>query len=117
VRAGLSRTFGGLIGFAALLFLSLGTYLLYDAFAHPVDAQAAALIVAASAIAVGGLLLFYLFKPLKIAGMTARHSLEDSCQQKTDASSPAGSILIEQASPHKDLPYQHAYGDRSLIRP
>ena len=34
VRAGLNRTFGSLAGFAALGLLSLGIYLLADAFAH-----------------------------------------------------------------------------------
>jgi hypothetical protein len=72
VRAGLGRTFGSLIGFVALLFLSWGIYLLADAFAHPVDAQAAALIVAASAISLAVLLLFYLFKPRRIVGINHR---------------------------------------------
>lgn len=115
VRAGLTRTFGGLTAFVALLFLSLGTYLLYDAFAHPVDAQAAALIVAASAIALGALLLFYLFKPLKIAGMTPRQAFEDSRQERVVEASRA--LSVQQENPRKDLPYQRAYVDRSLIRP
>ena len=63
VRAGLGRPFGSLTGFLALVFLSWGIYLLADAFAHPVGAQAAALIVAAFAISLAVLLLFYLFKP------------------------------------------------------
>jgi len=41
VRGGLTRTFGSFAGFTALGLLSLGTYLLADAFAHPVDTQAA----------------------------------------------------------------------------
>ena len=60
VRAGLSRTFGSLAGFLALLFLSFGVYLLADAFAHPVAAGAAALIVAAFAIALAALLFLSL---------------------------------------------------------
>lgn len=63
VRGGLSRTFGSLAGFAALGLLSLGIYLLADAFAHPLDAQAAGLIVAAFAIAMAMLLLVFIFKP------------------------------------------------------
>lgn len=63
VRAGLSRTFGSLAGFTALGLLSLGIYLLADAFAHPVDAQAAGVIVAAFAIAIAMLLLVFIFKP------------------------------------------------------
>jgi len=52
VRGGLSRTFGSLAGFSALGLLPLGIYLLADAFAHPVDAEVAGLIVAAFAIAI-----------------------------------------------------------------
>lgn len=63
MRGGLSRTFGSLAAFAALGLLSLGIYLLADAFAHPVDAQAAGLIVAAFAIAMAILLLVFIFKP------------------------------------------------------
>lgn len=63
VRAGLSRTFGSLAGFTALGLLSLGIYLLADAFAHPVDAQALGVIVAAFAIAIAMLLLVFIFKP------------------------------------------------------
>ena len=54
--SGLNRTFGSLAGFAALAFLSLGIYLLADAFTHPVDAEAAGIIVAALAIALAILL-------------------------------------------------------------
>lgn len=63
VRGGLNRTFGSLAGFAALGLLSLGTYLLADAFAHPLDAGAAGVIVGAFAIAIAMLLLVFLFKP------------------------------------------------------
>lgn len=63
VRGGLTRTFGSFAGFTALGLLSLGTYLLADAFAHPVDTQAAGLMVAALAIAFAMLLLVFIFKP------------------------------------------------------
>ena len=64
-RGGLPRTFGGLVCFLAGIFLFWGIYILEDAFAHPVDAQAAALIAAAFVIALAIMLLFYLFKPRK----------------------------------------------------
>ena len=85
VRAGLSRTFGSLAGFLALLFLSFGVYLLADAFAHPVDAGAAALIVAAFAIALAALLFFYLFKPRRLGKWGPRPSVEDSALHGDDA--------------------------------
>ena len=78
VRAGLGRTFGSLAGFLALLFLSGGAYLLADAFAHPVEAQAAALIIAALAIALAAFLFFYLFKPRRLGRWGPRPSIEDT---------------------------------------
>ncbi len=117
VRAGLSRTFGSLAGFAALTFLSLGIYLLADAFAHPVDAQAAALIVAAFSIALAALLLFYLFKPQRIAGVHFQEAFENSGSDENAAGSNAATVLARRASVRKDLAYQRAYVDHSRIRP
>jgi len=71
VRAGLSRTFGSLAGFAALALLALGIYLLADVFAHPVDAQAAGLIVAAFSIALAVLLFFHRFRRAESQGNIA----------------------------------------------
>jgi hypothetical protein len=116
VRAGLGRTFGSLAGFAALALLSLGIYLLADAFAHPVDAQAAALIVAAFVIALAILLFFFLYKPRRIQEVSGHQSFEDSAVRGTDAPSPARSMTREDDL-RKDLTYQRAYVDRSRIRP
>lgn len=80
--AGLGRTFGSLISFLALLFLSWGIYLLADAFAHPIDAQAAALLVAAFAIAVAALLFFYLLKSWTSVSIARRARSEDSRVRK-----------------------------------
>jgi uncharacterized BrkB/YihY/UPF0761 family membrane protein len=63
IRAGLARTFGSLVSFAAMLFLLLGSYLLVDAFVHPLDAQAAGILTAAFSITLAAILLFYLFRP------------------------------------------------------
>lgn len=63
IRGGLARTFGSLVSFLAALFLLLGFYLLGDAFEHPVDAQAAAVLAAAFSITLAAILLFYLLKP------------------------------------------------------
>lgn len=117
VRAGLGRTFGSHAGFAALALLSLGIYLLADAFAHPVDAQAAALIVAAFAIALAILLFFFLFKPRRIQEVSGHQSFEDSAVRGTDAPSPARSMTTREDDLRKDLTYQRAYVDRSRIRP
>jgi hypothetical protein len=117
VRAGLGRTFGSLAGFAALTFLSCGIYLLADAFAHPVDAQAAGLIAAASSIALAALLLFYLFKPQKAAGLRAQPASDDSASDGGDTLSSAPSVIVRRKHSRKDLAYQRAYVDRSRIRP
>jgi hypothetical protein len=117
VRAGLGRTFGSLIGFLALLFLSWGIYLLADAFAHPVDAQAAALVVAALAISLAMLLLFYLFKPRRVVGMNHRQPLEDSATPTAEPLSRAPSVTACREDLHKDQAYQRVYVDRSRIRP
>jgi uncharacterized BrkB/YihY/UPF0761 family membrane protein len=63
IRGGLARTFGSLVSFIATLFLFLGSYLLGDAFVHPLDAQAAAVLTAAFSITLAVILLFYLLKP------------------------------------------------------
>lgn len=110
-RASLSRTFGSLAGFAALGLLSLGIYLLADAFAHPVDAGAAALIVAGFAIALAVLLFFFLFKPRKIPEMFSQQTLGDSAPRETASSSPAPSGTARQDELGEDLAYQRPYVD------
>ncbi len=71
IRGGLARTFGSLVGFLALLFLLLGFYLLGDAFAHPLDAQAAGILAAAFSITLAAILLYYLLKPRRSQRMRA----------------------------------------------
>jgi hypothetical protein len=119
VRAGLGRTFGSLIGFLALLFLSWGIYLLADAFAHPVDAQAAALLVAAFAISLAVLLLFYLFKPRRVVGMNQPQPSDDSATLTAEplsrACGPSGTARAEDL--RKDQAHQRVYVDHSRIRP
>jgi hypothetical protein len=119
VRAGLGRTFGSLTGFLALLFLSWGMYLLADAFAHPVDAQAAALLVAAFAISLAMLLLFYLFKPRRVVRMNRRQALEDPATLTAEPPSRAcgPSVTARGDDLRKDQAYQRAYVDHSRIQP
>jgi len=114
VRAGLGRTFGSLAGFLALLFLSTGVYLLTDAFANPVGAQAAALIVAAFAIALASLLFFYLFNPRRFWEGRSPLILEDPPASDNPGSS---SVTTRGRDMRKDLVYQRSYVDRSRIRP
>lgn len=86
VRAGLSRTFGSLAGFAALGLLALGVYLLANAFAHPLDAEAAGLIVAALAMAVSILLFVFISKPWNLLEVFRRRESARFAPQKTNSS-------------------------------
>ena len=115
VRAGLGRTFGSLISFVALLFLSWGIYLLEDAFAHPVDAQAAALITAAFTISLAALLLFYLLKPRRVVKTDRDQSLEDSPPPTTESLSRAPSVTASPEDLREDLADQRIYVDHSRI--
>ena len=63
IRGGLARTFGSLVIFLAVLFLCLGSYLLGDAFVHPLDAQALAVLAAALSITLSSILFYFLLKP------------------------------------------------------
>ncbi|HKV24040.1 MAG TPA: hypothetical protein VJN93_05555 [Candidatus Acidoferrum sp.] len=63
LRGGLAHTFGSLASFLAGLFLILGLYLLADAFEHPINAQAIAVLGAALSITLAAILSFYLLKP------------------------------------------------------
>jgi hypothetical protein len=115
---GLPRTFGGLAGFLAAMCLCLGIYILADLFAHPVDAQAAALIAAAFVIALAIMLLFYLFRPTKNSRKDDYHS------PRSRSNSLAKQPLLKGTSRRdrgdelrKNLAYQRVYVDPSRIRP
>lgn len=115
VRAGLSRTFGSLAGFAAVGLLSLGVYLLADAFAHPVDAQAAGIIVAACVIAMAMPLFVFVLKPRRFPEMLRRQS-KRIAQPETNV--PAGlPVAARRDPPRNDLPYQRTFIDGSDARP
>src|SRR5215468_6208754 len=115
VRAGLGRTFGSLSAFVALLFLSWGTYLLADAFAHPVDAQAAALITAAFTISLEVLLFFYLFKPRRVLKTDRDQLLVDPPISAAETRSRAPSLTVSLEDLREDLAYQRLYVDHSRI--
>lgn len=115
VRGGLSRTFGSLAGFAALGFLSLGIYLLADAFAHPLDAGAAGVIVAAFAIAIAMLLFVFLFKPRRFPQELPCKESEPNARQRNRSS--AGPLVTPRRDRVRgDLPYQRTFVDSSCIR-
>lgn len=116
VRAGLSRTFGSIAGFAALGLLSLGIYLLADAFAHPVDAEAAGVILAAFVIAMAMLLFVFIFKPWRFPEVL-RHKDSAHIMQERPHSCGAQFVAARRDRLRSDLPYQRTFVDRSSIRP
>ena len=116
VRGGLRRTFGSLAGFTALALLSLGVYLLADSFAHPVDAEGAAVIVAAFVIALALLLLFFLFSHRKIPMTFPDQALGHSASSGVNVPSGEKGAKAPRNALRVDLPYQRAYVDRSRIR-
>jgi hypothetical protein len=115
-RGGLVRTFGGLATFLVLTFLFSGIYLLEDAVADPLAAQAAALIFAAFIIALAAILLFYLIRPENGAEMSrTQQSRHGELLPKKNL---LGEIALIEPGDHRreDLVYQRVYRDRSRIR-
>lgn len=116
VRGGLARTFGGLVSFLAVTFLCAGIYILDDAFADPLAAQAGALIAGAFIIALATILFFYLLKP------ESRASKEAARQSQRAVSRPRRELFEEvpakpQNGAHgQELVYQRVYVDHSRIR-
>lgn len=116
VRAGLSRTFGSIAGFAAMGLLSLGVYLLADAFEHPVDAEAAGVILAAFVIAIAMLLFAFLLKPPRFPEILRHKEPVRIARQETDSSAKLP-VAARRDRLRSDLPYQRTLVDRSCIRP
>ena len=119
VRAGLARTFGSLAGFLVVGFLFLGIYILADAFANPINAEAAAVISAAFSIALGAVLLFYLIRPgrsYRARDSAHRHggSADSAIAAQPPFIEPAKTA--HQGNLRNNLPYQHSYIDHSRIR-
>ena len=115
-RGGLVRTFGGLATFLVLTFLCGGIYLLEDAVANPLAAQAAALIFAAFIIALAAILLFYLLRPEN--GAPTSRTQQPRHGELLPNKNLLGEIVAIRPGdqPHQDLLYQRVYRDRSRIR-
>ena len=109
VRGSLARTFGGLACFLALTFLFVGGYILEDALANPIEAQAAAVIAGAFTIALATILLFYVIKPRNRHVRRTLHSEERALFNNA-------SFNGRQHEPRTSLPYQGHPLDHSDIR-
>jgi hypothetical protein len=117
VRGGLARTFGGLVSFLAVTFLCTGIYILDDAFANPLGAQAVALVAAAVIIALATILLFYLLKPQSKAKKEAARRSHRSVARPKPALLEAVPGNPQNGVNGQELAYQRVYVDHSRIRP
>ena len=116
IRGGLVRTFGGLATFLVLTFLCAGIYLLGDAVANPLAAQAATLIFGAFITALATILLFYLLRPDNGTPRSRRQrSRHGELLPKKEL---FGKIVVMEARDRhrQDLVYQRVYRDNSRIR-
>lgn len=116
LRGGLARTFGGLATFVVVTFLCWGIYLLEDAFANPLAAQAVALIFGAFIIALATILLFYLIKP----GSRSRMAIHERSRRATLLPERGFleevSLVARRNDAREDPVDEHVYKDRSMIR-
>jgi len=117
IRAGLVRTFGSLAGFVVVTFLCWGLYILADAFAHPIEAGAAAVISAAFIIALAAMLLFFLIKPQRRSRTASPVRSLDSVHPATRPSVKPVARAVQRDSSRNDLTYQRFYVDHSRLRP
>jgi hypothetical protein len=99
-RAGVARTFGGLGGFLALMFLGAGIYLLQEAFSDPLRAEAVGLIAGAFILALSTMLIYFLFRPRprlgrsKIRRRTSLHSLQGDTDTVRSVEMPVPLAII-----------------------
>src|SRR5689334_1766657 len=122
VRAGIARTFGGLVGFVVVTFLCTGIYILEDAFANPLNNGTVAVITAAFILTIAAILLFFLIKPGKGPGTAARHhSVPHHLLRPADSAERSSPHLVARAKSQDhsrdSLAYQRFYVDHSRIRP
>jgi hypothetical protein len=117
VRGGIVRTFGGLASFLAVTFLCSGIYLLEDAFANPIAAQAAALITGAFIIALATILLYFLLRPRAKSGLANSQRPRHDARSASELSSKEAPTTTHEDDANKDSMYQRFYVDHSRIRP
>lgn len=117
VRGGLVRTFGGLATFLVVTFFCSGIYILEDAFADPLAAQAAALIFGAFIIALATILLYYLIRPRTEPRRMRKEPRGRATALPAQQFTEEISLIVPHDGDRKDLVYQRVYVDHSRIRP
>lgn len=116
VRGGLARTFGSLATFLVVTFLCSGIYILEDAVANPLAAQAAALIFGAFIIALATILLYYLIKPGKDPRVIREHHPRQAAGPSEQEVLEEVSVSAHRDESGKDPAPQRVYVDHSRIR-
>jgi hypothetical protein len=116
-RGGLVHTFGSLAGFIVVTFLCVGLYILEEAFAHPLDAGAAAVITAAFIIALAAMLLIFLIQPGKRIRTANPDRFTESTTTGVRPISKPVAGAVRQDHLGNNLSYQRFYVDHSRIRP
>jgi hypothetical protein len=116
-RGGLARTFGGLAGFLAVIFLCWGLYILEDTFANPLNAGAAAVISAAFILTLAATLLFFLIKPTQETRTEGHHLCCDSAPTAVRPFFNPAAGAVRYGNLRNNLAYQRFYVDHSRIRP
>ena len=116
VRGGLARTFGSLACFLSLTLLGMGGYILTDAFADPIAAQAGAVVGAAFIIALASIILFFLFKPRgKLRVARIKYWERGQPHSRSHGETPAP-LEIHNADIQIELPYPRPAGHPARVR-
>jgi hypothetical protein len=116
VRGGLTRTFGGLASFLAVIFFCSGIYILGDAFENPLTAQAAALLFGAFITALAAILFYFLLRPWKSTALAERRRMHRATSVADQPSPSEVSATMPRAGVREDLAYQRIYVDQTRIR-
>ena len=117
VRGGLARTFGGLATYLAVTLLGSGIYILEDILANPVATQAAPLIAGAFSIALATILIYYLIKPGRPAGLNGQKRVRTAVPLPEPRFFDEDFVAEPADQERKNLVYQRVCVDRSRIRP
>ena len=111
-KGGPFRTFGTLVTFMVTVLLGTGGYLIGEQFAHPVEAQAVALLFAALLIATGIMLIYALLR-------TAAKLRSQAKTKKHTAQAPTGELEAHEPCP-QEANYARGvnprYIDRARVR-
>ncbi len=108
------RTFVSSAVAIAASCLFLGSYIIHDQFAHPVNAQSVAIVAAASFLAVAAVLVFFLFQ--LCWRLKERNGGRNATIPPADWIALVARRVAEEQRQKRELPYQRVYRDHARIR-